>query len=121
MDKIDSLERLSYIKDILGISDYNELISYFNKDIFKKLKASEDNNTEKTDINQAEIKRIDNQKYTGKECLPEIYVIFDGRTLINDVDYDVVYLNNIEPGEANVVIVGLNEFQGIKKTNFIIE
>ncbi len=121
MDKNDSLEKLSYIKDILDIQDFHEIIPNFDSKVFEKFPKSTQRNQNKQNIENAEIKLINNQKYTGKEILPEISVQFEGRELTNDVDYDVVYLNNVECGEASVVIVGLGEFEGVKKEKFIIE
>ena len=122
MDKKDSLENLSFIKDILGISDWKEVISNFDEVFFNNLNNNEHKTkVEKINIENAEIKPIENQKYTNEECLPEVIVEYDGKQLINDVDYDIVYLNNIEQGQANVIIVGMGKFEGIKKTEFIIE
>ena len=121
MDKSDSLEKLKYIKDILDIQDFQEIIPNFDNKIFDKFPKSTQTNKNKKSLENAEIKAITNQKYTGQEILPEIYVQLEGRELINDVDYDVVYLNNVECGEASVVIVGLGEFKGIQKAKFMIE
>lgn len=121
MDKNNSLEKLSYIKDILDINDFSEITPNFDSKIFEKFPKSTQISENKQNIENVEIKLISSQKYTGKEILPEISVQFEGTELINDVDYDVVYLNNVECGEATAIIVGLNRFEGIKKTHFIIE
>lgn len=121
MDKNDSLERFGYFKNILGIKDFSEIIPNFNPTVFNKFDKSKKDDNAKINISNAQIIKIENQQYTGKECLPEVMVELDGKTLINDIDYDVVYLNNIEPGEATVIIVGLNDYEGIKESNFLIE
>ena len=121
MDKSDSLEKLSYIKNILNIQDFTEIIPNFDSKIFDKFETSTATNENKKKIENAQIKSISNQKFTGEEVLPEVSLQFEGKELINDVDYDVVYLNNVECGEASVVIVGLGEFEGIQKAKFMIE
>ena len=121
MDKKDSLERFSYFKNILGINEYSDVISNFDSKVFDKFDESNEKTSDKTNISSAQIVKIENQKYTGEECLPEVIVKFDENVLINDVDYDVVYLNNIEVGEATAVIVGLDKYEGVKEIKFLIE
>ena len=121
MDKKDSLERFSYFKNILGINEYSDVISNFDSKVFDKFDESSEKTSDKTNISNAQIVKIENQKYTGEECLPEVIVKFDENVLINDVDYDVVYLNNIEVGEATAVIVGLDKYEGVKEIKFLIE
>ena len=72
-------------------------------------------------ISKGLIATIAEQNYTGKECLPDILIEYNGEKLQNDKDYDVVYLNNIEEGEAQVIVVGLNKYYGILKTSFVIK
>jgi len=120
MDKNDSLEKLSYIKDILGISSWSEVIDNFDESIFDKFENSQ-NAENKIDISNAEVKNIENQKYTGEECLPEVIVEYEGQELVSDVNYDVVYFNNIKAGEATALIIGIGDFNGIQKVKFDIK
>lgn len=121
MDKSDSPEKLNYIKDILNIQDFTEIIPNFDSKKFEKFEKSIATNENKKKMENAQIKPINNQKFTGQEILPEVSVQFEGKELNNDVDYDIVYLNNVECGEATAIIVGLGEFKGIQKEKFMIE
>lgn len=61
------------------------------------------------------------QIYTGQPITPEIdSVQIKGSTLRRDVDYEISYLNNVEPGTATIVITGLGEYGGTKEINFEI-
>ena len=71
-------------------------------------------------ISTATVNSIEPQTYTGNELLPSVEVYFDGKLLIEDKDYDVVYLDNVEHGRAEVIICGLNKFKGIVKSYFDI-
>lgn len=121
MDTKDSLEQLSYIKDILGIKNWKDVINNFDESVFFEFCSVDiKNKGNRKDISKAVIGDIPEQEYSGRECLPEIDVIYNGRELKNDEDYDIVYLNNVEPGEAEVVVVGINQFSGICKSSFKI-
>lgn len=121
MDTCQSLQELDYIKNILGIEAWEEVIPNFKENIFLDFKEWNSQRDTLKNINLAQVDEIVEQKYTGQECLPEICVSMDEMYLENDVDYDVVYLDNIEVGEAKAVIVGLNEFTGIKEISFMVE
>ena len=121
MDKKDSLENLSFIKEILGISNWNEVIDNFDKDIFKQFENSQEDGKDKIDLSNVKITNIENQKYTGEECLPDVTVEYEGRQLISDVDYDVVYFDNVNIGQATALIVGMGDFTGTQKVEFKVE
>ncbi|MGN8626705.1 DUF5722 domain-containing protein [Bulleidia sp. HCP3S3_F2] len=118
MDKENSLINLSYFTTILGIDSWDSIIPNINSVNFNK--TDNDEELELKDISYGNINIIPNQKYTGEEILPEIWVEFEGNPLINDVDYDVVYLDNIDSGNAKVVVVGLGEYSGILTSSFHI-
>lgn len=57
----------------------------------------------------------------GFECEQYgITVKLGATTLVNGIDYDLEYSNNIYPGVATVKIVGINNYYGTISRNFII-
>lgn len=72
------------------------------------------------DISTVQIQSIEDCKYTGKECRPQVIVTLGEVTLVEDVDYDLVYVNNIEVGVAKVMIIGLNDYYGYITSQFEI-
>ena len=73
-------------------------------------------------INDATNEMIEDQPfyYTGNEINPNIELKFNNKLLISGVDYDISYRNNIEAGEANITINGINYFNNEKNINFTI-
>ena len=73
-------------------------------------------------INDATNEMIEDQPfyYTGNEINPNIELKFNNKLLISGVDYDISYRNNIEVGEANITINGINYFNNEKNINFTI-
>lgn len=119
MDGNKSLVQLEYIKDILDISSWEDVIQSFNKRVFDDFKEYEID--EKCPIENAIIDVIPTQRYTGEECLPEPIVFCQGQLLVNDRDYDVVYHDNIDCGQAKALVVGMNKYSGIKTVYFYIQ
>lgn len=76
--------------------------------------------TDKPLITKAKVSAISNVKYTGEEIKPEPAVTYEGKSLTKDVDYKVLYDNNVDAGTAKVLIYGINEYAGIKKVPFTI-
>ena len=67
------------------------------------------------------ISEITDQTYTGKAIEPEI-TIRDGETiLIKDKDYTVSYSNNINIGEAKIIITGIGNYTGSVTKTFNIK
>lgn len=118
MDSKNSVEQLEDMKKILGISSWKEVIPNFRLEVFGEFQDK--TLKKKLSITKALIKAIPTQKYTGLECLPELEVFYEGQKLINDIDYDVVYQDNIESGIAKALLVGLNQYSGIQEVTFEI-
>ncbi|MGN0341762.1 MAG: GBS Bsp-like repeat-containing protein [Roseburia sp.] len=59
-------------------------------------------------------------KYTGEAFVPEPVVKFNGVTLTKNVDYTVVYRNNVNVGTASVIVSGMGKYSGSKTVNFTI-
>ena len=125
MDTRDSLEKLACFKDVLGIENWSDVIAGFNEEMFGGLPETEEDPFEgRTDIAAAEFSVIAPQTLEdtdGYECLPEVTVTLDGKELVNDADYDLVYLNNTETGTGRIIAVGLGEYTGYAVTDFVIE
>lgn len=119
MNSKNSLEQLEYMKKILNIKSWDEVIPKFEKDVFAAFK--EVNNSQAISIENFTIGKVEEQKYTGMECLPEIKVTYKDSVLENDVDYDVVYHNNVEVGQATAIVVGLGKYSGTQMINFEIK
>ena len=80
----------------------------------------EDNVQTRTDISTLTINDITDQEYTGRAIEPEITVKDGNKTLIEEEDYVLVYYNNIEVGQASVIIAGIGEYSGRTTKNFNI-
>lgn len=58
---------------------------------------------------------IENQTYTGMPVTPEPAVDFDGTPAVKDVDYTLVYSNNINIGYGIAYAVGIGAYDGYEK------
>ena len=69
---------------------------------------------------EAELDETDEFLYDGKEKKAEVTVTNDGTTLVEGVDYELVYSNNVEPGTATVKIIGKGNYNGeVSKSYYI--
>ncbi len=59
--------------------------------------------------------------YTGKACCPNVTIKHGDITLTEGVDYEVSYVDNIDVGEASVVIFGKGEYAGKATMHFSIK
>lgn len=66
------------------------------------------------------VKPIADQTYTGSAITPAIEIKYGGLTLVEGVDYTVVYTNNINVGTATVTVTGKGNYSGTKKFSFTI-
>lgn len=58
------------------------------------------------------VSAIPQQKYTGEPITPTLTVKCLDRTLSEGVDYTVTYSNNVEKGNATVLVSGIGEYDG---------
>lgn len=58
--------------------------------------------------------------YDGKAKTPKATVTLDSNVLEEGIDYRVTYENNVEAGEAKIVIKGIAKYEGILEKTFII-
>ena len=59
-------------------------------------------------------------EYTGGPIRPEVTVVCDGKTLVQDTDYTVTYKNNQDIGTADVVLHGTGKYIGTITIHFQI-
>ena len=58
--------------------------------------------------------------YAGKEIKPAVTVSYEGKSLIEGVDYEIVYKNNTKPGTATAEVVGIGNYSGTESLNYEI-
>jgi len=59
--------------------------------------------------------------FTGKAIEPVVTVVLDDKTLAKDVDYELTYSNNVNPGTASLTVTGKDNYTGSVDTTFVIE
>ena len=64
---------------------------------------------------------IASQTYTGSEITPEVTVKSNDAILTKDTDYTVEYSDNINVGEASVIITGIGTYKGTVTSKFNID
>lgn len=58
--------------------------------------------------------------YTGQAIAPPVRIEDDGNILVEGVDYQLAYSNNVNAGTATIDIVGINRYSGSTNTTFQI-
>ena len=58
--------------------------------------------------------------YNGSAVKPGVTVTYKGMELVEGVDYEVAYDDNINVGTAKVIITGIGDFKGTKTVTFTI-
>ena len=71
-------------------------------------------------LTAANVNKISRQIYTGKAVAPEVTVTVAGKKLIEEQDYTLSFYNNIQVGNAYVVVTGKGNYQGSVKIPFQI-
>lgn len=73
------------------------------------------------DMSKATLAAISEQKWTGRAITPDVNVTLDGKVLIEDVDFETTYSNNVNEGTANVTVTGMGNYTGTVKGSFTIK
>jgi hypothetical protein len=96
------------------------LVTLFNKtnDIRKKYSAL---SPAKIDLAGAVTEPLPTHTYTGKAITPIPIMYYEGKELTFAVDFSVTYKNNVEVGEATVIMHGKGRFNGQHVRKFNIE
>ncbi len=77
--------------------------------------------TDKYDISESVVSVTANSVYTGGNIEPVVTVLYTGHTLVEVIDYQVSYSNNVNVGTATVTITGKGNYKGINTTTFKID
>lgn len=72
-------------------------------------------------ISRATVSDVDSMPYTGSEKKPTVTVTYRGVTLSKGTDYTVAYEDNINAGQAKIIISGAGIFGGTAEKTFTIE
>jgi uncharacterized repeat protein (TIGR02543 family) len=73
------------------------------------------------DVNEMTVEDIPDQRYTGEPIEPKVTLTFwDEEYLVEGVDYDVTYENNVSVGTAAAIITGKGEVSGSVTKTFRI-
>lgn len=75
-------------------------------------------------INKKEIDEVilkeKNITYTGEEIFPEVIVKSQNKELVENIDYDIYYSNNVNVGTATIRINGIGNYSGYITKEFNI-
>ena len=75
----------------------------------------------KTDLNQASIKPIPNQIYTGQSIVPALNLTYNNYSLVLNKDYRIdSIVNNVNVGTATITISGIGNYYGSRAITFNI-
>ncbi|MBE6804575.1 MAG: hypothetical protein E7528_06740 [Ruminococcaceae bacterium] len=72
------------------------------------------------DITEATVSKNNDMIYTGKELTPKPVITWNGFTLVEDVDYEIRYFENVNAGYGTMVIYGMGNFCGTQRVQFRI-
>ena len=77
--------------------------------------------SKKTNINNTTITFTSSYDYTGSAIKPIVTVRYNGRTLKNNTDYTVSYINNTNAGTGKIIIKGQRTYTGSVSKDFTIK
>jgi len=66
------------------------------------------------------IKDVPQQTYTGNEVKPALTISYLDNTIVEETDYDVEYINNVNAGEATAKVTFKGNYAGVVEKKFII-
>lgn len=72
-------------------------------------------------LGRAQVSPVSEQVYNGKEHVPPITVSNGDKVLENGKDYTLVYVENVMPGRASIVIRGTGNYTGAQTVSFNIK
>lgn len=72
------------------------------------------------DITEATVSKNNDMVYTGEELTPKPVITWNGFTLVEDVDYEIRYFENVNAGYGTMVIYGMGNFCGTQRVQFRI-
>ena len=77
-------------------------------------------NTGRKDISSLNVSSIEDQMYIGIKNTPDVEIKDGNKMLKKDVDYNLIYSNNINVGNAKILIEGIGNYSGTKDISFKI-
>ena len=72
------------------------------------------------DITEATVSKNNDMVYTGEELTPKPVITWNGFTLVEGVDYEIRYFENVNSGYGTMVIYGMGNFCGTQRIQFRI-
>ena len=93
------------------VLELNEAVKYANDHTYHK---------KKTDIAETTVASIADQPYTGQQVIVIPDVRHENMPLVLATDFTVSYSNNIQPGNARIVLRGKGNYKGVKTVTFNI-
>ncbi len=77
-------------------------------------------NIVRRDITEATVSKNNDMIYTGEELTPKPVIKWNGFTLVEGVDYEIRYFENVNSGYGTIVIYGMGNFCGTQRVQFRI-
>ncbi len=114
---VEGIDYLVEYKNNINPGTASIVITGINKYTGTKVITFEINNPL---ISNANISEVDDVKYTGNAHTPGLYLIYNGKELVLNVDYTLSYSNNINAGVATITIKGIGLFVGEATVTFNI-
>ena len=75
---------------------------------------------QKIDISTVQHNVISARYYTGQAFFPQVNLTLNSQSLIEDIDYSILYKNNINVGTAEIIINGIKNYTGSLTLKFQI-
>lgn len=75
---------------------------------------------QKIDISTVQHNVISARYYTGQAFFPQVNLTLNSQSLIEDIDYSILYKNNINVGTAEIIINGIRNYTGSLTLKFQI-
>ncbi len=120
MLSISSLEETNYISNYDKNLIYNEGNNGLKRRISSRTVETDEKANDQIDLAGLDITIEGEYTYTGNEIEPIVIIKNKEYTLELDKDYLVKYENNINAGEATILIEGVNNYKGSISKTFII-
>ncbi len=94
-------------------------VTIIGKDNYTNSKSITFNIVPKT-MTAENIKDVPQQTYTGNEVKPGLTISYLDNTIVEETDYDVEYINNVNAGEATAKVTFKGNYAGVVEKKFII-
>ena len=72
-------------------------------------------------VKDVDVEFVKEWDYTGEEIKPEVTVKDGGKELVKGTDYTVGYKDNVNAGEATIIITGIGNYKGSVEKKFTIK